>query len=529
MKKLAFYSITMVLIFSACVCAEEIPIRPGQYYHGTIVRGDPNVYTFSANVGELVTVLMGEVGDNTNFYPQVELYEPDWTRTVAYGDYSATINAKKINLCGTHRIIAGDRSGNGTGEYGLTMIKSPATNVNEPEDGPVPTLPGEYKSGYIDAGDLDVYTFYADAGDSVTVRMGEVGDIASFYPRFELTEPDGTRTNASGNDYSAMINAKKITQSGICMIIARDLYGHRGGRYGLSMIKIPGTTTNDPEDDPVGILQTKEWPFTKHKNGYIAEGDLDAYSFYANAGDLVTLTMQEVVANSPLYPRFELTEPNGTRTDGSGGDDSATIKDKKITESGIYMIIVRDLYGHRGGEYDLTLKRLKALGTPAEKDFLLFDKPDPIIQQDTITLSASDVIDSDGRIVQVDFYRDLNHNSYLDLDGEDQLYGSDYEEQDGWSWNGSIGCLLPVGENTYFARAKDNDGLWSDPVSTTGMILPLYEVDFSDFAKLGNHWLDAACGEPDWCNGVDADKSGAVDFADLANLADAWLREQTRY
>ena len=146
----------MVLVFSACLYAQEKEIEPGKYYRGKIVRGDPNVYKFSANVGEFVTVLMGEVGEIAGFYPQVELYEPDWTRTVASGDYSARINAKKINLCGTHRIIVGDRLGTGTGEYGLTMIKRPAANVNEPEDSPVPILPGEYKSGYIDAGDLDV-------------------------------------------------------------------------------------------------------------------------------------------------------------------------------------------------------------------------------------------------------------------------------------------------------------------------------------------------------------------------------------
>ena len=404
MKKLAFYSISMVLIFSAWVCAQEIPIQAGEYYRGTIVRGDPNVYTFSANVGEFVIVLMAEVGQ-TNFYPQLELYDPNWNRTVQCGEYSVTIR-KEISQCGKYWIIPGDCGGSGTGEYGLTMIKIPGTNVNERQDGPVPTLPGEYKSGYIAEGDLDVYTFYADAGDSVTVLMGEV------------------------------------------------------------------------------------------------------------------------VANSPLWPQVELYEPNWSPTVESG-ESSATIR-KEITESGICTIIARDRYGHLTGKYDLSLQRLKVAGTP-EDDFLLSDKPDPIIQQDTVTLSASEIIDSVGWIVQVDFYRDLNHNSYLDLDGGDQLYGSDYDGRDGWSWSGSIGCLLPVGENTYFARAKDNDGLWSDPVSTTGRVLPLYEVDFSDFGILGTYWFHGACGAPNWCDGADNDKSGSVDFADLAELANSWLREQTQY
>jgi len=41
---------------------------------------------------------------------------------------------------------------------------------------------------------------------------------------------------------------------------------------------------------------------------------------------------------------------------------------------------------------------------------------------------------------------------------------------------------------------------------------------FEHLAVLSSHWLEAACGAPDWCSGVDLDQDSAVDFVDFALL-----------
>jgi hypothetical protein len=48
------------------------------------------------------------------------------------------------------------------------------------------------------------------------------------------------------------------------------------------------------------------------------------------------------------------------------------------------------------------------------------------------------------------------------------------------------------------------------------------DVDFNDFASLGNNWF-SNCVAPDWCGGTDIDHSGTVDLNDLGVFTEAWL------
>ena len=98
----------------------------------------------------------------------------------------------------------------------------------------------------------------------------------------------------------------------------------------------------------------------------------------------------------------------------------------------------------------------------------LSDSPDPVTQSNTLTLTANGVADSDGTVTRVEFYRDINNNSVLDV-GTDQLLGEDTSASGGWTWSGSSG-VLPLGTNRYFARAQDNVGAYSNTVTTTGVV-----------------------------------------------------------
>jgi len=50
-------------------------------------------------------------------------------------------------------------------------------------------------------------------------------------------------------------------------------------------------------------------------------------------------------------------------------------------------------------------------------------------------------------------------------------------------------------------------------------------VDFVDFNIFASYWMNG-CNSPDWCYGCDFDKSGEVNFGDLAELADDWLTKK---
>jgi hypothetical protein len=48
-------------------------------------------------------------------------------------------------------------------------------------------------------------------------------------------------------------------------------------------------------------------------------------------------------------------------------------------------------------------------------------------------------------------------------------------------------------------------------------------VDFPDYANLANHWMNQGCAEPSWCSYADINKSGSVDWYDLAEFVEYWL------
>ncbi|MBC8469258.1 MAG: hypothetical protein H8D56_07280 [Planctomycetes bacterium] len=389
--------------------------------------------------------------------------------------------------------------------------------------------PGEYKTFELGPGENRTLFFQALKNDVVSILMGDINDTSYWgdflIPEVQLVEPNGTFDPNHGN-HSAAIE-KIISESGTYMIIASEWHGNRTGRYGLSMIKNPGTDVNDPEDSPVPILNND------YKEGYIAEGDMDGYRGYFNKGDVVFVRMGDVNDTSywgdAFIPEIQLVEPNGV-FHANHGNHSAAIE-KIISESGPHMIIAREYRGNRACRYGLSMSLLRrAVGTPTISS--LSDEPDPVFQGGKLTLTALDVNDPDGSIVQVNFYRDLNGDGYLDRDGPDQLLGSDTNGLDGWSWSDSIGRLPPVGLNMYFAIAKDNNGLWSDPASTAGEIVaPIPgdinldgEVNCEDIEILIENLGISGCGEPSWCSGADLDQNGVVDSDDLQIIVDNWTQ-----
>jgi hypothetical protein len=99
----------------------------------------------------------------------------------------------------------------------------------------------------------------------------------------------------------------------------------------------------------------------------------------------------------------------------------------------------------------------------------------PVVSGANITLTANGVCVGDGRtITTVEFYRDVNGNGILDP-ATDQLLAQATNPNLGWSCTVST-AGFPLGLNTYFARAQDNYGNWSDSVSTTGTVNPVTKI-----------------------------------------------------
>jgi hypothetical protein len=84
--------------------------------------------------------------------------------------------------------------------------------------------------------------------------------------------------------------------------------------------------------------------------------------------------------------------------------------------------------------------------------------PESVTRPGEITLTAEGVIDPDGEVVRVEFYR-----------GGEPL-GVGIDGGDAWIWSGST-ADWDLGKHEIFARAEDNEGAYSEWVSTTVTIL----------------------------------------------------------
>ena len=65
----------------------------------------------------------------------------------------------------------------------------------------------------------------------------------------------------------------------------------------------------------------------------------------------------------------------------------------------------------------------------------------------------------------VEFYRDVDKDNRLNVSKDEEL-GRDSSSEGGWAWRGNV-ANWPRGKSTCFARARDNSGDWSDPVSVS--------------------------------------------------------------
>jgi hypothetical protein len=219
------------IIFNAC----SATITPGQTLTGTIaLQGQMTTYTFSANAGDAVTILISK--STGSLWPLIELHAPGGSIvTSESGSVSAVIQAQQLTQTGTYTILCRDGfNGTYTGEYALSLIKNPGPNLGDADGGAIQS--GETKTGgNIALGDIDTYTFTATAGDAVTILMAK--NAGSLWPLVELHAPDGSIVASEASSTSAVLQSQKLTQTGTYLILCRDGFnGTFSGGYAVSLV-----------------------------------------------------------------------------------------------------------------------------------------------------------------------------------------------------------------------------------------------------------------------------------------------------
>jgi hypothetical protein len=203
----------LLIVFVACALVPATAhgqgtLSNGGNHEGAISSaGEIDTWRFDANAGDSVTVSIGEVSDPGGlFVPKILLIRPDGSSSVSANNYRAAQFSLRAPVTGTYsvRVSSADAGRAGRGSYVLRLARVPGPFDTPPNDEGGPMTNGANHYGRITLGDLDMWSFSASAGDSLTVSLGEVADNSngSFVPSITLIRPDGI-WGPSANNYRA--------------------------------------------------------------------------------------------------------------------------------------------------------------------------------------------------------------------------------------------------------------------------------------------------------------------------------------
>jgi len=311
------------------------PMTNGGSYAGTNSLGDLDLWSFTANAGDSLVLRLGTTG----FYGNLNLYGPNGAllKTTASG-VDAEIDVTATNS-GTFTALVSSYTSGGTGTYVLHLAQFPEPFIVPPgaEGGPM-TNGGSY-AGTNSLGDLDLWSFTANAGDSLVLRLGTTG----FDGNLNLYGPNGALLKAAASGVGAEIDLT-ATNSGTFTALVSSYTSGGTGTYVLHLAQFP-----EPFIVPTG---DEGGPMTNGGNyaGTNSLGDLDLWSFTANAGDNLVLRLGTMGFDGNL----NLYGPNGVllKTTASGVDAEI---DVTATNSGTFTALVSSYTSGGTGTYVLHL------------------------------------------------------------------------------------------------------------------------------------------------------------------------------
>ena len=314
---------------------------------GTIDLGDLDMWSFTAKAGDSLLLRMG----TPDFVPQIRLFGTNGALvadafTVSGNSRDAQLLVQATNS-GIYTVVVDSYFFGGSGTYTLTLAQAPAAFVTSAGDQGGTLTNGVATPGTIDLGDLDMWSFTANAGDSLLLRMG----TPDFVPEIRLFGPDGALVadafTASGNSRDAQLLVQ-ATNSGIYTVVVDSYFFGGSGTYTLTLAQTPDAFVTSAGDQGGTLTNGVVTP------GTIDLGDLDMWSITANAGDSLLLRM----GTPDFVPQIRLFGPNGAlvadafTVSGNSRDAQLLVQ---ATNSGIYTVVVDSYFFGGSGTYTLTL------------------------------------------------------------------------------------------------------------------------------------------------------------------------------
>jgi Putative Ig domain len=325
------------------------PLQNGASNAGNIALGGVDAWRFTANAGDSLMLRMSSAA----MAPWIQLYGPngglvqDAKAGAAYvHDVWMTLPATNS---GTYTVMVSSTFAGGIGDYTLTLAQAPESFVVSPNDEGGPMQNGASNAGTITLGDADMWSFTANAGDSLVLRAGAADTLA---PWIQLYGPTGALVQevkaAAGYVHDVWMTLQATNSGTYTVVVSSTFYGGTGD-YTLTLAQAPESFVVSPNDQG-GPMQNGA-----SNAGTITLGDADMWSFTANAGDSLVL---RAGAADTLAPWLQLYGPTGAlvqEVKAGAGYVHDVWMSLQATNSGTYTVVVSSTFYGGTGDYTLTL------------------------------------------------------------------------------------------------------------------------------------------------------------------------------
>jgi hypothetical protein len=214
-----------------------------------------------------------------------------------------------------------------------------------PAGADTPIVIGENLTATIDTvGEIDRYTFEAEAGDTLYVLMSTTSGLD---PYFRLYAPNGSMV-ASKAAYSpddAEMDTNPLPASGTYVLLAEDYGFNDTGEYRIFVQR----RNNPHKNTPIGFGEN----FSAAIDG---AGEVDTYTFNALAGDNLYVVMS---TTSGLDPYFRVYAPDGSliASNAAYSPNDSELDINSLPASGTYVLLATDYDFNDTGEYRIFIQR----------------------------------------------------------------------------------------------------------------------------------------------------------------------------
>ncbi len=239
--------------------------------------------------------------------------------------------------------------------FGYVILSAVGVDAGSPQSPPSQATPTPLNLGdtvrgnIVVPGQVDIYVYTGEAGSAISLSV--MADGSEFDPVIEVYGPDGSLVafdDDGGDGYNAMLDTFVLPATGQYRIEVRGYRLRSTGAYVLTL-----TQATPP---PTPVVGGGQIAIGESVRGDLPVGQRDTWTFYGEAGQIVTIAM--TAEDTDLDTYLELRGPDGStlaEDDDGGSGLNSLIEGFVLPVTGMYTIIARSYGDSSGGVYTLDL------------------------------------------------------------------------------------------------------------------------------------------------------------------------------